>query len=133
MQCPLGVSRSFPTSSPTSSWSTGNTLILNSARENRFLGFLYRGAQHIIVAMPMNLIFVYIVLRFFRSKQTWNLATFGIFGIGEGKERPAGKDLSIYENPALIPFAWNFFINMLLIILYANIDVSRLGETKIFM
>ena len=72
----------------------------------------------------MNLIFVYIVIRFFRSKQTWNLATFGIFGIGEGKERPAARDLSIYENPALIPFAWNFFINMLLIILYANIDVS---------
>jgi hypothetical protein len=124
MQCRLGVSRSFPTSSPTSSWYTGKTFIINRARENRFLGFLYRGAQHIIVAMPMNLIFVYIVIRFFRSKQTWNLATFGIFGIGEGKERPAARDLSIYENPALIPFAWNFFINMLLIILYANIDVS---------
>jgi hypothetical protein len=79
--------------------------------------------------MPMNLIFAYIVIRFFRSKQAWNLATFGIFGIGEGKEKPSARDLSIYENPALIPFAWNFFINMLLIILYANIDVSGLGVT----
>lgn len=130
MQFPLGVSRSFPTSSLTSNWSTGNTLILNRARENRFLGFLYRGTQHIIVAMPMNLIFVYIVLRFFRSKQTLNMFTFGIFGIGEGKERPAARDLSMYDNPAIIPFAWNFFINMLLIILYANIDVSGLGLSK---
>lgn len=79
--------------------------------------------------MPMNLIFLYIVIRFIRSKQAWNLATFGVFGIGEDKARPAAtQDLSIYENPALIPFAWNFFINMLLIILYANIDVSALME-----
>lgn len=70
--------------------------------------------------MPMNIIFLYILTRFFRA-QSWNLATFGIFGIREGKQK---NHMSIYENPALIPFAWNFFINMLLIILFANIDVS---------
>jgi len=80
------------------------------------------------VAMPMNIIFVYILVRFFRA-QGKNLATFGVFGIGENHERPRNKHVSIYENPVLIPFAWNFFINMALIILYANIDVNSVSHS----
>ena len=104
---------------------------LNCFRDNRFLGFLYRGIQPFLVSLPMNIVFFYIFGRFFRA-QRWNLATFGVFGIGEKiivERKKKSKFTTIYDNPVLIPFAWNFFINMLLIIFYANIDV-RLNVYK---
>lgn len=124
MQFLTGVSRKFLTFSATFNMFTGNILIsIILYRENRFLGFLYRGIDNFLVSIPMNLIFFYILARFIRA-QSWNLLSFGIFGINEGKKRSNSAKISIYENPALIPFAWNFFVNMLLIILFANIDVN---------
>jgi hypothetical protein len=32
---------------------------------------------------------------------------------------------SLFQNPALVPFVWNFIVNMFLIILFANIDVRN--------
>lgn len=79
-----------------------------------------------LVSMPMNIIFFYIFHRFYKA-QKWNLMTFGLFGIGEKsivERKRKSKFITIYDNPVLIPFAWNFIINMLLIIFFANIDVS---------
>ena len=70
----------------------------------------------------MNIIVFYIIGRFFKA-QSWNMLTFGIFGINETTEK-ASKQADIYSNPAVIAIAWNFIVNMMLIILYANIDVS---------
>jgi hypothetical protein len=56
----------------------------------------------------------------------WNYLTFGILSIRERevtKERIENEP--IYVNPALVPFVWSFLVNMLLIILFANIDVSQ--------
>jgi hypothetical protein len=122
MQFQTGVSRNFQTYSVSSNMSTGTFFTFKLYRENRFLGFLYRGLDHILIAMPMNILFLYILFRFLRA-QKWNLLTFGIFGLGESNAQAVRPKASIYDNPALIPFAWNFIINMLLIILFANIDV----------
>ena len=58
-----------------------------------------------------------------------NILTFGVFGIGEDK---AERDDPLYDNPALVPLFWNFFANMLLVILFANIDIiSRVASTNV--
>jgi hypothetical protein len=96
--------------------------LLTCYRDNRLFGFLYRSPDHILVATPMILFFLYITVRFLRSSQRLNLLTFGIFSL---KEKDT-QDLSLYENPVLVPFAWNFILNMLLVIFFANIDVRLL-------
>ena len=84
MQFQIGVSRKFQISSATFNMFTGNFDILILYRENRFLGFLYRGIDNFIVALPMNLIFFYVFSRFIRA-QSWNILTFGVFNIKEGR------------------------------------------------
>lgn len=69
-------------SSSTSSESTGKEINDESPyifRDNRFLGFLYRSPDHILVALPMVLFFAYIAGRFVRSQPLATL-TFGILG-----------------------------------------------------
>ena len=73
----------------------------------------------------MILISGYITVKFLKA-QTLNILTFGVFGIGEDK-----ADNDLFKNPALVPFFWNFLANMLLIILYANIDVSCLTHNNV--
>lgn len=93
-------------------------------RDNRILGFLHRSPDHVLIASPMIIFTCYVVYKFF-SANFFNYLTFGIFSIKEGnitKERVENE--CIYVNPALVPFVWNFISNMLLIILFANIDVS---------
>jgi hypothetical protein len=79
----------------------------------------------------MNIIVVYIFVKFFKGLG-WNLATFGLFGLGESKvTKKYIKQESFYKNPALVPFAWNFIINQTLIIVYANIEInSRVASTN---
>ncbi len=72
----------------------------------------------------MNIAFFYSLTRLFQSIGK-NLITFGLFGLGEGKlSRKQIEELPFYNNPAIIPFAWNFIINQTLIIVFANIEVS---------
>ena len=52
------------------------------------------------------------------KRQGLNFITFGLLRIGEGK-----NESSIFTSPAIIPFAWNFILNMLLVLLLANIEV----------
>ena len=52
------------------------------------------------------------------KRQGLNFLTFGLLRNGEGK-----NDSSIFASPAIIPFAWNFILNMLLVLLLANIEV----------
>jgi len=79
----------------------------------------------------MNILVVYIIVQLFRA-QGWNLATFGLFGIGESKLTK--KDIEVlpfYQNPALIPFFWNFILNQVLVIVYANVEInSRVASTN---
>lgn len=73
----------------------------------------------------MILFTLYIIYNFVRQNP-WNYLTFGVFSIKEKnitKERIQNE--TIYINPALVPFVWNFLVNMLLVILFANIDVIQ--------
>lgn len=102
------------------------THVYSLYRDNRIFGFLHRSPDHILVASPIIIFTGYIIYKFF-SANIFNYLTFGIFSIKEAnmtKERIENE--SIYGNPALVPFVWNFIVNMLLIILFANIDVRIL-------
>ena len=96
--------------------------------DNRLFGFLYRSPDHIIVALPMIIFTVYITGKFLMA-QPLNILTFGVFGINEER---SDKDGPLFENPVLVPFFWNFLANMLLVILFANIDIiSRVASTNV--
>ena len=69
----------------------------------------------------MNIFFFYVIYRFIKE-QSWNFLTFGIFGINE---KTSNQDtIDTFKNPALISFAWHFIVTLLLIILFANIEVT---------
>ncbi len=88
------------------------------------LGFLYRFPSNTVISIATNVIFFYALTRLFQCLG-WNLATFGLLGLGENKlTRKQLEDLPFYYNPAIIPFAWNFIINQTLIIVFANIEVT---------
>ena len=129
-----GVKANFPISLPTFNMSIGKSLSRYKYfiyRDNRPFGFLYRKISNLHISWAMNIIVVYILVKFFKGLG-WNLATFGLFGLGESKvTKKYIKEESFYKNPALVPFAWNFIINQTLIIVYANIEInSRVASTN---
>ena len=94
--------------------------------DNQFLGFLYRKAEHVFTAAPMNIIYTTVVSRVASA----NPAAFFSLGIF-GRERT--QDGTVLDSFESVPHAWYMTFQLTLVFLYANQDInSRVASTLPF-
>ena len=97
--------------------------------ENRFLGFLYRGPENFLVAIPTNVLYITMTYRVAKSHSK-AFFSLGIFGSKseENEERVEKKD--VLRSAESIPHIWYMAIQLTLVLLYANADInSRVAST----
>ena len=101
--------------------------------DNMFMGILFRKWDHLLVSLPMFIIFFGLMYKI-AQKQGKNFLTLGLYGYQEevfcGSLVTKQPKESIFSRPEVIPHAWFFAVNMLLTLLFANADInSRVAST----
>ena len=73
--------------------------------ENRFLGFLYRGPEKFLVAIPTNVLYLTITYRF-ASRNRRAFLTLGIYGEKTEDPENLAKKKDVLTSETSIPHIW---------------------------